>query len=172
MSALLASVAAFALLPLAAQIGACSTGAIGIEACRSIEAERCKLAPLCASVKGHPKIKTTLQVNNCIDYYHDHCLVGIEDATIKGGDPAKPTYEACVSALSATGACQSNGAATMADCPGAAVDNAALTPCAVIGAPEHLTACNFIETPTTATGSSTASTGTGAGGTGGAGGSG
>ncbi len=163
---LLASVIALGMLPWVAQVLACSTDAVGVDACRTIETARCKLAPTCAAVKGSPKIKTTTQVDNCVSYYHDHCLVGLENA--KAGDPAKSAIDGCVSALTQTIACQKAGEETMASCDGVDVDDSTMTPCAVFSAPEHLTACKFVASTTT---TSTTTTG-GGGGSGGSGGSG
>ncbi len=181
MPVLLASVAALGFL--AAQIAACSTDAVGIEACRTIETERCKLAPTCASVKGSPKIKTQTQVDNCVNYYHDHCLVGVENP--KAGNSLDSAAKSCVEAIQATIACQKSGLPNMEACSaaglGAAVDNGALSPCEVFTSPEHLDACRFVEsqtssttaattTSTTAAATTSTTTGTGSGGSGGSGG--
>ena len=171
--AVFATIAAIGTLLWAAQIVACSTDAVGIEACRSIETERCKLAPTCAGEKGRPKIKTTAQVTNCMNYYHDHCLVGLENEA--QGDPSKESVNACVAAIQKTVACQKSGLTTMAACAlvdaGAAVDDSTLSPCAVFDAPEHLTACRFVEKAGTTVATTAAAT-TGSGGAGGSGGSG
>lgn len=162
---------ALGILPWAAQVVACSTDAVGVDACRTIETQRCQMAPTCAAVKGSPKIKTATQVTNCVNYYHDHCLVGIENTT--KGDPSKTSVDACVAALKATIQCQKNGEETMASCDGVAVDDSTLSPCAAFDAPEHITDCNFIQKPaSTTTTTTTTTTSTGTGGSGGSGGSG
>ena len=162
---------AVALSPWAMQMAACGSDAVGIEACKDIEQKRCELAPKCYGQKGAPRIKTEVQVDNCVTYYKDHCLVGIENTTdIKDIDGKT---KACTTALTKAVACHTGGALTMVDCPDVAVDDPTLTPCAAFASPEHLADCAFIETPSTATTTTTAattSTSTGGDGGGGAGG--
>jgi hypothetical protein len=70
----------------AAGLGGCSTDAVGVEACRTIQTARCEVAPACLGQEEFA-IETEEQVENCKTYYIDGCLVGVENSNAA---PAKP----------------------------------------------------------------------------------
>jgi hypothetical protein len=138
-------VAAFASLPAGIAFLSCSTGAVGVQACQSIEFARCVQAPLCTP---------GFNVNQCELFYRDECLVGIENST-PDADPST-LAPACVQALDAVAACVQMGAD--AGCfagylafdasPDAACNDfstdASLGCNLILNCPEALTACNFL----------------------------
>ena len=140
----------------------CDNGATGVDACRTIEQERCQLVLGCP---GSP-VATDKDIEYCQVFYRDQCLHGMPD----GLDPDQGTVEACVQALRAARSCVDSGL-TLGPC-NAAAEEAGTTPattvwgvsedttgCQAIQAPEILEACSFLDPPE--------ETG-GAGGTGGA----
>jgi len=119
----------------------CGTDAVGVEACRQIEATRCAAAQACGYTQD--------QTDACNIFYRDQCLVGIENDTKAPEDAA---IKACVNAVNATKACAAAGATTMTGCGGAALvasaDPAAHSPCDIITASaELLDACAFVARP-------------------------
>lgn len=140
--------AVFAALPAGVALASCSTDAQGVEACRAIESARCQVAPLCSDsfVGGFGAD----QVDKCLRFYRDECLVGIEAPEAGTPDPT-----ACVAAINAAAACVKDGGPGAA-CPEVArVDTGcgpdaslAPTPCNLIAVcPEVLAACNFVTAP-------------------------
>jgi hypothetical protein len=144
----------------------CDTGAAGIEACRQIEAKRCELAPVCFGDPAGTTIQTEDQVKNCQTFYQDHCLVGLESAT----DADQDQIDGCVAAIEAAAACKTAKAKTIGVCdnpPKLRSGASGMTPCEILAAPEHLSACKFVESSTTAATTAAATSGSGGGGTGG-----
>jgi hypothetical protein len=138
----------FAALPAGYTLASCSTDAQGVEACRAIESARCQVAPLCsASFAGG---FTADQVDQCLRFYRDECLVGVEAPEAGAPDPT-----ACVAAINAAAACVADGGPG-APCPEVALADAGCgpdaslmpTPCNLIAVcPEALMACNFVAAP-------------------------
>lgn len=127
-------------LALALAPAGCGTDAVGVDACRQIEATRCAAAQACGYTQD--------QTDACNIFYRDQCLVGIEnDAWVVDDTSVK----ACVDAVNATKDCAAAGAATMAACTGAALvasADPAITPCDIIkGNAELLAACSFVAKP-------------------------
>ena len=129
-----------------AALAACGTDAVGVEACRQIETARCTAAPQCKGDPSSAGIETEEQVDNCITFYRDQCLHGLENAE---DEPKTKDVDRCIAAIEATTSCQKNGAATMAGCEGVTVVEGAaeLSPCAVLAEPENLTDCTFALAP-------------------------
>ena len=147
----------------------CNGGAVGVDACIAIEQARCGLAIKCAGQNGVPNYKwTATEVANCKTLYRDHCRVGIENTVSK--EPSKDQYTACVAALTAVATCGApvaKGGQALPSMLGClengtqvGVDDFTLAPCAAFENPEHLTDCNFIETPPTSTTTAAATTAT------------
>jgi hypothetical protein len=113
------------------------TDAVGIEACRAIETARCESAQYCGFTED--------QSLRCVEFYHDQCLHGIENAE---EPPGETDTKLCVDAVRAVAGCAQKAAATMADCPNAplvATASTTLTPCLVILKHAHLLqACAFV----------------------------
>jgi hypothetical protein len=140
------ALAAFASLPLAWLLPSCGTDAVGVKACRQIEAARCEALLSCpASQHGFERAE---QVDACKLFYRDDCLHGLASSR----EPAESEVTGCVAAVKATAACAKAGAATMTDCAGAtlvASDVASeapseVSPCAVIlKKVEKLSDCAF-----------------------------
>lgn len=135
----------------------CDNGATGVDACRSIELERCQLVVGCP---GSP-VEDDTDIEYCQVFYRDECMHGMPD----GLDPDQGTVEACLEALRAARACWDSGL-TLGPCV-AAAEEAGTTPatpisgvgedttgCQAIQAPEILQACSFLDPPeeTAATG--------------------
>ncbi len=121
----------------------CSTGAVGIDDCRTIELARCEEALGCGTVDD---------VEACRRYYRGHCLHGLPVES----RPPTDERDACVSAIRRAGACaREHGAdAALDSCaggpPAEALPNQTLqTACDVVARPWHTTACAFL-TPTEA----------------------
>lgn len=122
----------------------CSTGAVGIDACRAIESTRCDAAPLCEDSDPSFGIATEEQVSNCKVFYNDACLVGLENVD---EEPTQDTVDDCVAAVTKTGACKTAGAKTMAECedgPTMVGGSEELAPCEVLASPESLKDCAFV----------------------------
>jgi hypothetical protein len=99
-----ACAAACALFVLGATgLGGCSTDAVGIEACRLIQTARCEVAPSCLGQEEFA-IETEEQVENCITYYIDGCLVGVENP-----DAGDESGVGCEAVIRAIGACEAAG---------------------------------------------------------------
>jgi hypothetical protein len=120
----------------------CSTEAVGIDACRSIEAARCTAAPVCEGSDNPFGIVTEQQVENCITYYRDHCLVGLENTS---EEPAEDDVVDCVDAIAKVAKCHTDKVEKMVDCD-VAVSLAAQdeSPCAALANPETIDACAFV----------------------------
>ena len=136
---------------LASAVGfGCSTDAVGIDACRTIESARCEAAPSCEGDDTSFGIATEEQVRNCKVFYNDHCLLGLEN---DAAEPDPDDVTKCEAAIQNVAACKTSRVASMADCQdkkGKAVEMvdaaaAQLTPCEAIKAPEKIKVCKFIE---------------------------
>ncbi len=139
---LLAVASAAVPVALAASFGAsCSTGSLGVDACRQIEEARCGLAPACTP---------GFDVDRCQRYYRDECLNGIQNAT----SPVDPgtLAPACIDALNSVAGCldaSTSSAACEALVPDAScyeVDAAATVCNVILACPEALAACAFVGT--------------------------
>jgi hypothetical protein len=140
-------VAAVAAGPAGFVVASCSTDAVGVDACRTIEEARCQMGPLCTQ---------GFDVARCTRFYRDQCLVGIQNTTDTSNDDLNAAAKACVSALQVAAACVADGGAA-GPCPGLAlipdascteVTPSDPTACNVITAcPEVLQACNFVAAP-------------------------
>lgn len=122
----------------------CGTDAVGIEACRQVEAARCDIAPTCAGFDGSPNLKTDEQVKNCREFYSDHCLLGLENTK---ADVGQAEIDACVKALKQTSKCEAPKASEMGACGVALRDNVDPTvkPCEVLQNPHWLEACKWLD---------------------------
>ena len=116
----------------------CDNGAVGEEACRTLESRRCELAVGCKQFA----IETEEDVSACKMFYRDQCEFGVAD----GKEPDDVELDACMKALDKAEACKS--ATTLADCDGPAVasnvDPAATSACFLIECPEYLADCGFL----------------------------
>jgi hypothetical protein len=132
--------------PAIVALASCSTGAVDVAACNTIEDYRCQIAPLCTP---------SFDVDRCLRFYRDACLNGIQNATPPNGDQ-NALANGCVSALGTVAACADAG--TGSACPGATlVPNASCAPAAnpasptacelILDCPEALQACNFVAMP-------------------------
>lgn len=120
----------------------CSTDAVGVDACRSIESARCDAAPTCDGDPDSFDIVTEQQVENCKTFYNDHCLVGIENADAEPGDD---DVTDCVEAIGRTAKCQTDGVEAMSDCDVEMVSGSGnLSPCGALAEPERIAACAFV----------------------------
>src|SRR5205823_2902497 len=112
-------------VPLALALVNCGPDAVGIAACRRIEAPRCGAAQQCGL--------TQEQTDACVNFYRDQCLVGIENDTMQ---PDEASVQACIDAVNATASCAGAKAKTMQGCAGAPLvataDASTLTPCDII----------------------------------------
>lgn len=135
-----------------AALGGCSTDAVGIEACRTIQMARCEVAPTCLGEQGFT-IETEEQVENCKTYYIDGCLVGVENPGVEDNPPddADTTGKECEEAIRALGACKTAGESDLAsDCKAAGLrdgEDAATTLCMALDRPEVLKKCAWLEKP-------------------------
>ncbi len=114
--------AALAALALAAALGGCGTDAVGVDACRQIQAARCRQAPACGIAIEPPYHQSGSAVDACIRFYNDECLHGLSS----GKDPGPTALSACVAAI--------NG--------GAMADGG----CAVVLSPQTTGACSWLGT--------------------------
>jgi hypothetical protein len=107
----------------AAALGApgCGTDAQGVEACRSIETARCKNASNCNISLGSPPHRDSpaTDVDNCISFYRDECLHGLQSAK----DPGQAAVDACVARIN---------------------DSSAPDYCTVVNYPERSVECAFV----------------------------
>lgn len=127
----------------AAALANCGTDAIGVDACRQIEAARCSALLSCPAAAGG--FTSAAQVDACTLFYRDQCLHGIESTRV----PEEAETTACVAAVQATAACAKAGAATMEGCAAAPLvstaDPKTIAPCAAILGQVHLlNACAFV----------------------------
>jgi hypothetical protein len=86
----LALVAALA-LPLA-----CSSGAVGVDACKQVEHARCQAASACNVSLEPPYHTAGSDVDACIRFYDVACLHGL----VTGSDPGSAAVSTCVAAIS------------------------------------------------------------------------
>lgn len=93
-ASLLATLPAFALLVGLVGSTACGTDAVGVDACREIEAARCKRAAECGLPLDSPRPATD-PAAACERFYVDACLHGIQS----GVEPTVPQRKACVDAV-------------------------------------------------------------------------
>ena len=131
----------------AAGLGGCSTDAVGIEACRLIQTARCEVAPSCLGQEEFA-IETEEQVENCITYYIDGCLVGVENSG--AGDESGV---GCEGAIRAIGACEADGK-PLAECKNPSDDDKpvkladgsdeATSNCMALAKPELLDKCKWL----------------------------
>ncbi|WP_437820485.1 hypothetical protein [Sorangium sp. So ce1078] len=151
----------------------CGNDAVGIDACRKIEAARCEAAAACPEWVGSADADE--RVKACVEFTWDQCLHGIaNDGT--GGDnraaaePKDEQVKACVDAVGAARKCAGDKVASMAECSAAPLAegvDGAISPCDVITRKAHaLEACAFVVDKAGGGG------GTGDGGAGGTGGAG
>jgi hypothetical protein len=108
-----------ALSALGVGLGAgCGNDAVGVDACRSIEAERCRWVTACGIDVGPRRSDSTSPVDDCVRYYNDACLHGLTSAT---ADPSATQTQACVDAIHAA------------------------TTCDIVVTPESSPACSFLK---------------------------
>ncbi len=79
---------------------ACSTDAVGVDTCRSVEEARCKRAPGCGIDLSSPVYAGDDPVEGCIRYYNDACLHGL----VATKEPNTKERDACIAAIN-TGTC-------------------------------------------------------------------
>ncbi|HZU81456.1 MAG TPA: hypothetical protein VE987_00995 [Polyangiaceae bacterium] len=91
-----------AALALAAVV-ACSTDAVGVDACRQIEATRCAQAPACNISLQPPYFTSGSSVEACVRFYDDACLHGLASSP-----PGQSAVDACTKAI------QNDGCAVVA----------------------------------------------------------
>jgi hypothetical protein len=97
----------------AAAAVACGNGAVGVQACRSIETARCEAAPACPSSLpagegidlSNPIPAGGDPVAACVRYYDDACLHGLETSVA----PSNVAVNDCVAAIQAAGAAAAKG---------------------------------------------------------------
>jgi hypothetical protein len=105
---------------LAVAAAGCSSDAVGVDACKSIEEARCRQLPNCPHVQVSPPIWYTAgtAVDACIRYYDTACGHGLAS----GSDPGQSAVDKCVTAITNNG-------------------------CDVVAAPESDPACAWLEPP-------------------------
>jgi hypothetical protein len=150
----LALAAAAIALPALVDAG-CSTQAVGVDECRTIESARCAAARSCGFSED--------QATACTEFYRDQCLHGIENSD---DAPTEAQASACVKAVQAVEACVKVGAKHLADCPAVpvatGVDPAGLGTCqAILSRVELLAACSFVAKTINTSGSTTTTSGAG-----------
>jgi hypothetical protein len=96
----------------------CGNDAVGVEACRSIQNERCRWVVACHIDVGPRRDDSTSPVDDCMRYYRDECLHGLTLAT---SEPNGTQLQACVDAI--------HGA----------------TSCDIVNTPESDPACSFLK---------------------------
>jgi hypothetical protein len=132
---------------LALAVAGCSTDAVGIDACRTIESARCDAAPACEGTPDAFGVATETEVENCKTFYRDHCLVGLENTD---GEPDTDDVESCVATIEKLAKCGRDGVETLADCDVAVASGLPddvlppATPCEALASPETLAACDFV----------------------------
>ena len=80
----------------------CGNDAVGVDACRAIEAERCRWVVACGINVGPRRNDSTSPVDDCVRYYRDACLHGLTQAT---SEPSGTQTQACVDAIHAATTC-------------------------------------------------------------------
>ena len=73
---------------------ACTTGAVGVAACKQIERARCNRLPSCSGIQS-PDTPYGSPVDECIRYYDIDCLHGLAIAE----NPSSSEITACVDAI-------------------------------------------------------------------------
>jgi hypothetical protein len=111
----------------------CKTGAIGVEACRKVEAARCEAANSCGLVGS---------LTECIRFSHDNCLHGFG----ANADPRPSDVDSCVEALQAANQCViERGDVTPAQCKNELLsDSRADKICNFVISPELTPQCLFL----------------------------
>jgi hypothetical protein len=74
---------------------ACGTDAVGVDACKQVEAARCRAATACGVSLEPPYTASGTDVDACIRYYDIACLHGLAN----GSDPGQTAVSACVNAI-------------------------------------------------------------------------
>jgi hypothetical protein len=74
---------------------ACGTDAAGVDACKQVEAARCKAAGACGVPLEPPHAASGSNADECIRFYDVACLHGLAI----GSDPGISAVNACVSAI-------------------------------------------------------------------------
>jgi hypothetical protein len=74
---------------------ACGTDAEGVDACKQIEAARCRAASSCGVAIDSPYTTVGTSVDACIRTYDVACLHGL----VVGSDPGTAAVNACVAAI-------------------------------------------------------------------------
>jgi hypothetical protein len=117
-----------------ATAGGCSTGAVGVEACRDIELARCEAAQYCGRIDD---------VAACRRFYNNHCLHGLADGVEQ---PAPEEVDACVKTIENAGKCAKNDPlATLEECPDVTSDaRGATRACEIVLLPEWSIECSFL----------------------------
>lgn len=152
-----ASGVAVAVVGLAAAglVPACTTGAVGVDACRQIESARCDAVPACEGDDPSFGISTEVQIRNCKVYYNDFCLVGLENAK---NEPIQDDVDDCSAAIGVVAACQRDNIDILVECLRIAeepeervafvlAEFADISPCEALRFPERLSDCAFIAKP-------------------------
>jgi hypothetical protein len=141
-AAFLVAAALAAGVPLGFAIVSCSTGAVGVQACRDIETARCQAAAACGFSAD--------QVSSCTLFYRDQCLDGIQNTT--DNPPSTAEIQSCIAAVEASEACAQAGVPSMVTCGAAPLVDAgeddAYTPCSIIlTSADQLEACSWVTLP-------------------------
>jgi hypothetical protein len=74
---------------------ACGTDAVGVDACKQVEAARCRAATACGVALEPPYTTSGTDVDECIRFYDVACLHGLAS----GSDPGAAAVNACVAAI-------------------------------------------------------------------------
>jgi hypothetical protein len=115
--------------------GGCGKNAVGVDTCRDIEYARCEAAPSC------PKLFDVSDVEQCKRFYRDQCLHGLAASE----EPGAPKVRRCVEAIREAGSCAEKKK-SLAECGSLQADSAnAKSTCDLVGSPEKLDACAFLE---------------------------
>jgi hypothetical protein len=115
--------------------GGCGKDAVGIDTCRDIEYARCEAAPSC------PKLFRVSDVEQCKRFYRDQCLHGLAASD----EPGAPKVRACVEAIRQAGRCAEQDK-SLAECGSLLEEStSAKNACDLVGSPEKLDACAFLE---------------------------
>lgn len=109
----------------------CGSDAVGVDACRDIEAARCEAAQHCGFLDE--------SVEQCQRFYRDHCLHGIKS----GKEPGDIALDRCIGAIQKAGQCAKDGKATLVDCQWGG-ETPLTTPCEVVQFPQDIEECGFL----------------------------